>query len=294
MTDQQEARSPIAPPWFITMDGDQPRVRWAAVLTRFLLLAGLQVLICVAMAYWSKGRIGAARVGLIVLPLAVMTIGIVWRAYRLALPEGPGLVRGQLSLLALLGIVTAVCVWLAMVRVDRQSDLRWRTDRARLQSDMAAIVGEGRVRWSGNQPELMVQVERPGFDDQDLQDVLRGAAARDLARRGHLFPRLVGDVRYGRGACAAERLSPAAVSVSRSMRDYRPRDRCRRGSIEPASTFRARHARHAGKSRPDPNPAARAVRGAATRADREVDTGSALSMSCRLARGVSGNHARGR
>ena len=130
MTEQQGTQSPIALPWFITMDGEQPRVRWVAVLTRFLLLAGLQVLICVAMAYLSRGRIGAARVGLIVLPLAVMTIFIVWHAYRLALPDAPGLARGQLSLLALLGVMTAVCVWLAMVRFDRQSDLRWRADRA--------------------------------------------------------------------------------------------------------------------------------------------------------------------
>ena len=56
-------------------------------------------------------------------------IFIVWHAYRLALPDAPGLARGQLSLLALLGVMTAVCVWLAMVRFDRQSDLRWRAVR---------------------------------------------------------------------------------------------------------------------------------------------------------------------
>lgn len=79
----------------------------------------------------------------------------------------------QVSVRAVLGGVSFVCVLFALATWDRQSVLRTRNNRERLQAEIMAIVGDGRVRVSGNPGATLISVKRLSFNDDDLKAVLQ-------------------------------------------------------------------------------------------------------------------------
>ena len=171
-------------PWFIVLDAGQPRIRWAVLSLRFGLFAALQVLVCLSITWWSHGRVSAAQIGIVVLPMAAVAGFVIYRAYGRALPGGSVLARGQLSLLAAFAVVSTLCLWLALVRFDHQRELSWQAQRQQLENELNRIVGTGRVHWSGNQATLLVKVDRPDFGDADLQQLLARVQTQVSPRGG--------------------------------------------------------------------------------------------------------------
>jgi hypothetical protein len=75
----------------------------------------------------------------------------------------------QFSLAALLAGVTVACCLLALMTLDRRSQLQEYATRQRLQQSIMTLVATGNVNVSGT---TLIQVKRPSFDDDDLKKVL--------------------------------------------------------------------------------------------------------------------------
>jgi hypothetical protein len=103
-----------------------------------------------------------------ILSIAVYVLsGAVWLYFAKRRAQGES--AKQFSLAALLAGLTVACCLLAIVTLDRRSDLQKYATRQRLQQIIMMLVVTGDVHVSET---TSVQVKRPSFDDDDLKKIL--------------------------------------------------------------------------------------------------------------------------
>ncbi len=133
-----------------------------------------------AVGFWLLGmRFRWTMLAVIFLPQVAAAVFLIRRQQRMA----AGKPSSQFGMRDLVIGLTLLGVWLGLAVEDRRRVAVWYDHRRGIEDAAMCIIGQGRVRFSGNEDRLAIVVARKSFNDDDLNALLDGIES-EMARGG--------------------------------------------------------------------------------------------------------------
>ena len=175
------------PPWFISIEQGEPKIRWKSVYMWIFVVLGTQILTFAAIEWLFPTPSHWSKFGMISVFLGGFVFLVFHFQYRRFIAEFSGdPTAKQFGLPIIFASIAIAALFFSLTRINERATSAYYRDREALVDAATAIVEKGKVRFSGNQNTLMVVVNRSDFDDADLTELL-GLMRERLVGRGGIY-----------------------------------------------------------------------------------------------------------